>query len=269
MSLHVPTTTTREFHLVILFFCGFLSSLTSFFIICGDFNAHVDTDCTDQQKFLDLLDSSNLAQSVNKPTHLHGHILDLILSLSDSNFVSNVTVCDLVSDHALVKRHLDFACPASPKVGSISYHRYHKIRQKFRDDLANISIVLSPASTAADLYDQYVHNLGCLLDGLAPLICGKIKKEPAGWCMWHKDRSQLSRTRLYRQIAQCNAIINRDKAEYYSTVINDNSHDPKKLWQMLQQVLNKGSEMTLPPHQSDKSLANQFASFFTQKIKRI
>ena len=27
--------------------------------------------------------------------------------------------------------------------------------------------------------------------------------------------------------------------------------------------------MTLPPHQSEKSLANKFASFFHQKIKRI
>ena len=74
-----------------LFFCDFLSSLTSS-IICGDFNVHVDTDCIDQRKFLNLLDTSNLAQNVNKSTHLHGHILDLILSPSDSSFVSNVTV---------------------------------------------------------------------------------------------------------------------------------------------------------------------------------
>ena len=46
--------------------------------------------------------------------------------------------------------------------------------------------------------------------------------------MWPKDKSQLSRSRLHRQIVQCNAIINRDKAEYYSTVISDN--DTKKLW---------------------------------------
>ena len=57
------------------FFGGFLSSLTSSFIICGDFNIHVDTGCIDQQKFLNLLDSSNLVQIVNKPTHFHGHIL--------------------------------------------------------------------------------------------------------------------------------------------------------------------------------------------------
>ena len=177
--------------------------------------------------------------------------LDLILSPSDSNLVSNVTVGDSVSDHALVKCHLDFACPALPKVDSISYCRYHKIdMQKFCDDLAINSFVLSTASTAADLYDQYVHNLGCLSDRHAPWICGKIKKEPVGWLsdtycrvksfrrqfesMWCKDRSQLSRTRLHRQIARCN----RYKAEYYSTVINDNSHEPKKLWQALRHVLN-------------------------------
>ena len=181
---------------------------------------------------------------------MHGHILDLILGPSDSNFINDFTVGNLILAHALVKCHFDFACPLLPKVSGISYRRYHKIdMQKFCDDLANTFVVFSPASTAADLYDQYVHDLGCLVDRHAPLICGRIKNEPAGWLsdtyrkaksvrlqferMWRKDRSQLSRDRLRREIARCNAIINRDKAEYYSTVINDNSHDPKKLWQVL------------------------------------
>ena len=140
-----------------LFFCGFLSSLTSSFIICKDFNVQVDIDCIDQRNFLNLLDTSNLAQNVNKSTHLHGHILDLILNPSDSSFVSNVTVGETVSDQALVKCHLDFACPAIPKVDSISYCRYHKINmQSFCEDLADSSFVTSPASMAADLYDQNI-----------------------------------------------------------------------------------------------------------------
>ena len=268
-----------------LFFCGFLSSLTSSFIICGDFNVHVDTDCIDQRKFLNLLDTSNLAQNVNKSTHLHGHILDLILSPSDSSFVSNVTVSEMVSDHALVKCHLDFACPVIPKIDSISYRRYHKITCRAFAWILHTSFVSSPASTAADLYNQYISDLGGMLDRHAPLICRRAKKTPAGWLcdsyrraksircqferMWLKDRSQLSRNRLCRQIARCNAIINRDKAEYYKTIISDNSHDPKKLWHTLRHVLDKGQEMILPPHQSEKSLANKFASFFHKKIKRI
>ena len=81
--------------------------------------------------------------------------------------------------------------------------------------------------------------------------------------------SQLSRSILRRQIVRCNAIINRDKAEYYSTIISVNSHDPKKLWHTLRHVPDEGQEMTLPPHKSEKSLANKFASFFHPKIKRI
>ena len=185
----------------------------------------------------------------------------------------------MVSDHALVKCHLDFECPAITKVDSISYRRYHKINmQSFCKDLSNTSFVTSPASMAADLYDQYISDLGGVLDRHAPFIYRRAKKTPAGWLsdsyrraksircqferMWHKDRSQLSRSRLHRQIARCNAIINRDKAEYYNTMISDNSCDPKKLWHTLHHVFDKGQKMTLPPHQSEKSLANKFASFF-------
>ena len=52
-------------------------------------------------------------------------------------------------------------------------------------------------------------------------------------------------------------------------MISDNSHDSKKLWHVLPKALNRVSEVTLPPHESDKSLADQFASFFLNKIKTI
>ena len=46
-------------------------------------------------------------QSVHKPTHLHGHTLDLILTPNNSSAVSNVRVSDFISDHALVLGQLD------------------------------------------------------------------------------------------------------------------------------------------------------------------
>ena len=53
------------------------------------------------------------------------------------------------------------------------------------------------------------------------------------------------RTILHRQMSRCNAIVNM--AEYYSTVIIDNSNDPKnqKLWQMFRQVVDKGHKIVL------------------------
>ena len=65
---HTPGSCFSAFLDDFLFFCGFLSSLTFSFIICGDFNVHVDTDCIDQRKFQNLLNTSNLAQNV-KPIY--------------------------------------------------------------------------------------------------------------------------------------------------------------------------------------------------------
>ena len=64
-------------------FVGFLSSIKSSYYICGDFNIHVDVPDGDGYKFMTFLDSCDLKQLVSQPTHLHGHILDLILSPSD------------------------------------------------------------------------------------------------------------------------------------------------------------------------------------------
>ena len=50
-------------------------------ILLGDFNIHVDvpTDM-DTIQFRDLLDSMGLQQHLKRPTHIHGHTLDLLIT---------------------------------------------------------------------------------------------------------------------------------------------------------------------------------------------
>ena len=86
---------------------------------------------------------------------------------------------------------------------------------------------------------------------------------------WRKHKSELNRSRLRRQIAWCNRLANKDKGSYYTNLITANSRDPKKLWQSLRKVLHRTSETVLPAHSSDKSLADIFASFFSNKISKI
>ena len=86
---------------------------------------------------------------------------------------------------------------------------------------------------------------------------------------WRKHKSELNRSRLRRQIAWCNRLANKDKGSYYTNLITANSRDPKKLWQSLRKVLHRTSETVLPAHSSDKSLADMFASFFSNKISKI
>ena len=87
---------------------GYLSSNNSSYYICGDFNIHVGVPVGDGYKFMTFLDSCDLKQLVNKPTHLHGYILDLILSPSDQDTIVDVRICNFVSDHALVKCTIAF-----------------------------------------------------------------------------------------------------------------------------------------------------------------
>ena len=79
----------------------------------------------------------------------------------------------------------------------------------------------------------------------------------------------MIRSRLCKQIAWCNQLANKDKGSYYINLITANSDDPKNSWQSLRKVLHRTSETVLPAHSSEKSLADTFASFFTNKISKM
>ena len=127
----------------------------------------------------------------------------------------------------------------------VQYRRHHRIDMSdFSSDLKNTSFVKSPADTVVDLYEQYVHDLGNILDRHAPLISRLTKKDSADWMSddyrrtkflrrqfertWRRAKNALNRSWLRSQIARCNALVNKDKSDYYSKLISDNSHDCRK-----------------------------------------
>ena len=55
-----------------------------------------------------FLDSCDFKQIDYQPTPLHGHILDLVLSLTDQDTIANVKICNFVSDYPLVKCSIVF-----------------------------------------------------------------------------------------------------------------------------------------------------------------
>ena len=121
---------------------------------------------------------------------MHGHTLDLILSLSDQDTIAEVKICDFVSDHALVKCSIVLPHQAAHIPNKVQYRRYHHINiSNFYSDLKITSFVKSLAN-AVDLYEQYVHDLGDVLDKHAPLISRLKKKDSADWVS-HSYRSPL------------------------------------------------------------------------------
>ena len=76
---HPPGSCTCNFVEELISFVGFLSSINCVYYICGDFNIHVDVPVGDGDKFYTFLISCDLKQSASQPTHLHSHILILII----------------------------------------------------------------------------------------------------------------------------------------------------------------------------------------------
>ena len=79
-----------QYHLFLfnfLFFCGFLSSLTSSFITSGDLNVHVDIYCTDKRYLFNLKDIQPWSRSKIKQD-------TSILSVTENDIQSNKLVND-------------------------------------------------------------------------------------------------------------------------------------------------------------------------------
>ena len=248
----------------------FLSSVNCKYCICSDFNIHIDVPCIDSHKLESLLESCNL---------------DLIVSPSDQDVGVHVDICEFISDHAVIKCAIDFPYSLVNCQTRISYNRYHRINMSdFRSDLKEMPFVKCPANSVSQLHDQYVHDLSSTLDKHAPLVSSLKMKQCDDWLSetyhlakslrqefehaWHKDKSQYNRSRLRHQIIWCNQLVNRDKTVYYRKLISDNSHDSKKMWRELHKVLNRSHGTTLPTHESSKSLTDQFATFFSNKIMK-
>ena len=81
-------------------------------LIVGDFNFHYeDPSNVDACRFRDILSNHALCQHVSGPTHMAGHMLDLIITQSVDNIVSNTVVSDFLTDHAAIHCHLHLPKP--------------------------------------------------------------------------------------------------------------------------------------------------------------
>ena len=76
--------------------------------ISGDFNFHLDVSGdVDAAKFADLLESMCLTQHVRSPTHIQGHILDLVITRNSDNIIKGRPISDrYISDNCSVVQSL-------------------------------------------------------------------------------------------------------------------------------------------------------------------
>ena len=83
-------------------------------LITGDFNIHVNISSDpDAARFLELLTLMGLEQHIDKPTHISGHTLDLIITQCLDSLLCVKPLTDyLISDHFTVLCDLQLGKPA-------------------------------------------------------------------------------------------------------------------------------------------------------------
>ena len=158
--------------------------------------------------YLHPVDTSSNDHKMFTATHLHGHILDLVLTPTDASGISNVRVAEFISDHVLVLAQLDSVNPPSHKTNVVTFRRYHKIDlDSLCKDLRNCSFIKRPGDTVSVLYEQYLGDLSKLLDKHAPLVTRTFTKQAIGWLSDSYRLAKNIRRQLYR-------IWRKDKSAY-------------------------------------------------------
>ena len=68
----------------------------------------LDTSSFSYKRFVDILETFDFVQHIDKPTHNSGHLLGDIITRKDSSGVSNLYVSDFISDHRAL--HVSLTC---------------------------------------------------------------------------------------------------------------------------------------------------------------
>ena len=150
--------------------------------ICGDFNIHIDDNTnTDATSFKDLLESMCLFQHVKQPTHLMGHILDLIITRKSDEVVTGQPTTDrFISDHCSILCDLQTSS-TPPRSRYVSSRKLKSIDlTSFKNDIAQSALVSSrTGSDSNGLAELYHNSLSVIIDRHAPITSRKISNRPA------------------------------------------------------------------------------------------
>ena len=246
------------------------------------------TDNVDAVKFRELLESIGLQQHVNVPTHIRGHTLDLIITSHSENIVISPPRTDyLFSDHMPVHCNLLVNKPCLKK-SHLSYRKLKSINvDALRNDLFNSGLCKNMLSMELnDLVDCYNRTLSSLLDRYAPVNCKTVVKRPT--VPWFNEEVKLAkrarrraerkwrRTKLHSDFLvykskknQATFVMKRARNEYYTTFIQENSSDHRKLFKSAKFLFNQETDLHFPKYNDNTVLANDIGDFFAKKIECI
>ncbi|XP_068728084.1 uncharacterized protein [Montipora capricornis] len=241
----------------------------------------------DTIRLKDLLNSMGLVQHVKRPTHIHGHTLDLIITRQADDIVDGEPLPErYFSHHVTVICKLSVIKPA-PRMKHAEYRKLKSIDiTKLREALCNSQLHQDPPDDLNMLLDCYNTTLKLLLDEHAP-VCSRhvITRPRRPWfndniIQARRDRRKAERrwrkTRLPSDLVVFKVkrnyvvhLMNEPRCTHYRQFIDKNSSDQSKLFRASKSLLNLQEDKSLPPHTNASVLANEMGEYFIHKVVAI
>ena len=226
----------------------------------------------------------DLIQVVDKPTHVKGHILDVIIVRTDSNYLTYHQVTDLLeSDHFCITAYLNVRRPSPQKV----FKTVRNIKAIDRDafDLDLLQRLSAIQDLSAETLDSCLRSL---LDQHAPATQRKCSSHRS--TAWYsavaeklrdakRKRRQAERQwrtsglTIHKQLftAAKNAvtsIVAGAKSAFYNVKIAA-CNTSKELYAVTNDLLAKAKSTPLPSFCPVSELPSRFSAYFNDKIETI
>ena len=251
-------------------------------IIMGDVNLHLDipTD-SGTVNFSSLLTANNLVQVVQSPTHSAGHLLDIVVTRSDTPVLSVNVPPPVLSDHSLIDVALGLLCSNHCALVPGNRRSWRSFNlDDFVRDLQQSTLVCSPPTDVDELVAAYDDTLKSLLDVHAPYrVVRQSTRQSQHWfdaeCRAVK-RSTRKLERAYRrhpttdtldawksQFSMQRHLFRQKATDYWSTTFADCRGDAKLLWSHINRATNPPTARRIPHTE------HELATHFTSKVDKI
>ena len=257
--------------------------------LAGDLNIHFSSDYSRlPNQTLDIMHSYNLNKLVNEPTHCCGSSLDQIFCSSRQEIILDSVLVDsssgLGSDHFPVLCDIKF-CPSKKYFKTIEYRNLKEIDgDKFSSDLNGIIDGIDKNDSFAMQVQDLTSAVSILLDEHAPYVTKNIAVvDSAPWfdseyrdlrkerrrAEKKKKKSPEHHRRYLDLCDEANQLSNSKKKQYFKKILDNSRGNPKTLYTMVNNVMDRKQGNALPDTENIEELASTFNTFFAEKIKKI
>ena len=272
-------------------------------LICGDFNLHIDNENDIYvSEFQELLETHNLVNSVNAPTSIGNHIIDLVIHNKEPNIVRNLEVepdCSISPTHRMVIYELDIKKPDAVFKNIIFRPKNNLDPEKLIDSCVMIlentmmSCECDGSSQNANtnectncLTRAYKDTFNSRYDEICPITEKIIRlRESSKWfnneiyemkrkkrrleSKWKRNKTNQNRPNFTQVRNEYYNLIEKTKKKYYNNLF-DSTKNPKDIHRHLDDLIGKKKEKILPENIIDhKTLTNNFVTYFEEKTSKI